>query len=121
MNLLYSKQPTQRQLIIASSIQQVVSKAFVIQEIYHPNLEDTMMVFPFVKITADLKIATIYVDCLNKDKIKVVLEILKSLTTEIRKLIASKLQLKHAPTIGFIEDTITQKQSNILKLIDNIS
>ncbi|CAG7592837.1 MAG: 30S ribosome-binding factor RbfA [Candidatus Midichloria sp.] len=121
MNLLYSKQPTQRQLVIASSIQQVVSKAFVTQEIYHPNLEEAMMVFPFVKITADLKIATIYVDCLNKDKIKGVLEILKSLTVEIRKLIANKLKLRYAPEIRFIEDTITPKQSNLLRLLDNIS
>lgn len=121
MNLLYSKQPTQRQLAIASSIQQVVSNAFVRKEIYHQNLDDIIFIFPFVKITADLKIATIYVNCFEKDKLKVILETLTSSSAKIKKLIANKLKLRYVPEVKFAVDNITEKQDNLLKLIDQIS
>ena len=120
MNLLYSKQPTKRQLSVASSIQEVIANAFVKKEIYHPNLDDVIFVFPFAKITADLKIATIYVNCFEKDKLKFVLEALNSSSIEIKKLIANKLKLRYIPEIRFLIDNITEKQDILLKLIKQI-
>ena len=121
MNSLYSKQPSQRQLAVASSMQKIVSNALVTKDIYSPNLDDIIFSIPFVKITADLKIATIYVNCFEKEKIKFILEELHALSAAIKKLIASKLKLRYIPEIRFAEDNITEKQDNLLKIMDQLS
>jgi len=121
MGLLYSKQPTQRQLAVASSMQKLISSAVIKNEIYHPDLEDVIIVFPFAKITPDLKNLIIYVDCIDKSKLPIVLEVLKSLSNNFKKLIANKLNLKYVPEIRFIEDEITQKETKILKIMDELA
>ncbi len=121
MNSLYPKSPSQRQLSISSSIQKIVSTAFTRNEIYHPDLEDFIISFPFVKVTADLRSARIYVDCLERDLIIRLLSILNSLKNEIRYIIGSKLNLRYVPEIEFIQDEISKKQANVLNMIDKIA
>ena len=113
-----SQAPSQRQLAIASEIAKVVSNIFSTNELYHPELEGLILSFPFVKITPDLKIATIYSSCLDREAIENVVIILNKLLPSVKKIVAAKLKLRYMPELKFVADTISEKEIILLKKID---
>ena len=115
------KSESNRQLSIALEIQKIVSSAFAIKSIYHPELEDVIFSFPIVKITPDLKVATIFTSCLDKNNVNNIIKILNDIAPNIKKIIASKMKLRYVPGIKFIVDNITDKEIRIEKKIDMIS
>ena len=116
-----SKAPSNRQLSVASEIQSIVSNIFATKSIYHPELEDVILSFPIVKITPDLKMATIYASCLNQNDIKQYITIINDITPNIRKIIASKLKLRYTPDIRFMADNITEKEIKMAKKLSAIA
>ena len=116
-----SKQQSKRQLSVASTLQKAISTIFVSNQIYCEALDGILLTFPSAKVSADLRIATIYIRCFEESKIKEVLNILKTLAPDVRKLLASKIQLRYMPEIRFAEDKESVKHDRILKMLDELS
>ena len=100
----YKAQPTNRQLRIAELIKREISMIFTTSEIYHPALEGMYLTIIDVKISVDLKIATIFITSLKKDIENELIELLNYLAPEYRKKLTSRVKLKYIPTIRFVID-----------------
>ena len=77
---------------------------FTTSEIYHPALEGMYLTIIDVKISVDLKIATIFITSLKKDIENELIELLNYLAPEYRKKLTSRVKLKYIPTIRFVID-----------------
>ena len=74
MNL--SKMPSQRQMRFGEVIRSIISESFAREDFYDSNIEMSTITVSFVKMSKDLRVASVYVTFLggkNKD------EMLKSL------------------------------------------
>ena len=72
--------------------------------LYDPELEKLLVTVSEVRISPDLKVATVFVLPLGGDKKKEAIEALSRSKHEIRKVIAKSLNLKYAPDFRFIID-----------------
>ncbi len=117
MTMRYTKAPTERQLKVSGEIKKIISQAFLIQEVYHPMLEAALLSVAEVRISPDLKLATIFYSYLYGQK-EQLQDILTDLLPEFRHLIAKKMQLRFVPEIRFVYDESGEhayKINNLLK------
>jgi ribosome-binding factor A len=73
-----------------------------------------------VKVSADLKIAKIYISVLDRKKREAVLEKIKLKTGLVRSLLASRIRIKFTPELKFfIDDTLdyVEKIEGLIKKI----
>ena len=73
-----------------------------------------------VKLTHDLKIATIYLSILNKENREEILEKIKAKTGLIRKELAGRIRIKFIPELRFfLDDTLdyVEKIEDLIKKI----
>ncbi|CAL7959212.1 Ribosome-binding factor A [Alphaproteobacteria bacterium] len=113
MTQRYSKQPSQRQLMVSNTMHRILAEAIVSYEIHHPELRNELLSVAQVKISPDLKIATVFVivrSC-TKDTQEQMLSLLQKLSNEIRHIVTKKLHLRYAPEIRFMLDDTLDKMS----------
>ena len=119
MTLRYTKPPSQRQLrvgeVIRAEISHLLSKGIMINY----GLDGVMLSVSEVRISPDLKIATAFLSSPISEDRKKVTAILKTLSTDIRKIITPRLNLRFSPEIRFIFDTNTSVD-NIEKILINL-
>ncbi|MFZ0455722.1 MAG: 30S ribosome-binding factor RbfA [Ignavibacteriaceae bacterium] len=87
-----------------------------------PNNEIGFVTITSVKVSADLKIAKVYLSVFDKEKRDEVLEKIKLKTGFIRSLLASRLKIKFTPELKFfIDDTLdyVEKIEGLIKKIHN--
>ncbi|UCD94110.1 MAG: 30S ribosome-binding factor RbfA [Candidatus Zixiibacteriota bacterium] len=83
---------------------------------------NTMVTFTDVKVSEDLRYATIYYSVLGGDKAKKeVSEYLSRARSRIRSQIGRLLSIRHTPEIKFKFDPTIEKGIRIQKLLDDIS
>ncbi len=111
MGKAYSKIPSNRQLQVGQEIRGILSNYFTRNEYYHPLLESNIITVSEVRISADLKNATAFIIVSNDSNKKPILELLKEISPEIRKVVFSKLNLRFSPEIRFVLDE-TQENTN---------
>lgn len=117
----YSKLPTKRQLVVAEAIRASVAGIFLNNSFHDPLLDSVMLTFPIAKITADLKLATIFVSTIDKTQIKAIVSTLNKLAPVIRKLIIKDVKLKYVPEVKFRVDDITEKNVHLENLLGKLS
>lgn len=99
-----AKAPTQRQLRVGELIRHCISDLLGRREIHDDALERSIVTIPEVRMSNDLRIATVYVMPLgggDEDKI------IKALATNqkfIRGVVARAVNLKFAPELRFVKD-----------------
>ena len=99
-----AKAPTQRQLRVGELIRHCISDLLGRREIHDDALERSIVTIPEVRMSNDLRIATVYVTPLgggDEDKI------IKALATNqkfIRGVVARAVNLKFAPELRFVKD-----------------
>lgn len=99
-----AKAPTQRQLRVGELIRHCISDLLGRREIHDDALERSIVTIPEVRMSNDLRIATVYVMPLgggDEDKI------IKALATNqkfIRGVVARAVNLKFAPDLRFVKD-----------------
>jgi ribosome-binding factor A len=87
-----------------------------------PNNEIGFVTITGVKVSADLKIAKVYISVFDKEKREEVLEKIKFKTGFIRSLLASRIKIKFTPELKFfIDDTLdyVEKIEGLIKKIHN--
>ncbi|MCC7260510.1 MAG: 30S ribosome-binding factor RbfA [Alphaproteobacteria bacterium] len=97
-----SKPPSQRQLQVGEELRHVIADIFMRQEVYHPTLSSVSLTVSEVHISPDLKNATVYVAPLGgQGDGKALLKALQVVVSEVRRLIAKRMYLRHVPRFTF--------------------
>ena len=108
---------SQRQLRVGELIRHAVAEMLARGEVHDPVLESHMITIPEVRMTADLKLATIYVMPLGGRDVKEVIAALDRNKRYLRGEIAHHVNLKFAPEIRFRVDERFDEAERIEKLL----
>src|SRR5919109_4948257 len=96
--------PSQRALRVGELVRQALADMLTRGEVHDPVIEGHLITVPEVRMTADLRLATIYVMPLGGRDVKEVLEALERNKRFLRGEIAHHVNLKFAPEIRFRAD-----------------
>jgi ribosome-binding factor A len=109
--------PTQRQLRVGELIRHVVAEMLSRGEVHDPVLEGHLLTVPEVRMSADLRLATIYVMPLGGHDQAEVISALDRHKKFLRGEIARNVNLKFAPDLRFRVDDRFDEAERIEKLL----
>lgn len=109
--------PTQRQLRVGELIRHALAEMLARGEIYDDVLASHLVTIPEVRMSPDLRLASIYVMPLGGKDVKPVLAALERNKKYIRGEIAHEVNLKFAPDIRFMADESFDEADRIERLL----
>jgi ribosome-binding factor A len=108
---------SQRQLRVAETVRHAVAEILSQGSAHDPDLEGHIITVPEVRMSPDLKLATIYVMPLGGRDTEIVLAALERNKKFLRGEIAHRVNLKFAPEIRFRVDERFDEAERIEKLL----
>jgi ribosome-binding factor A len=108
---------SQRQLRVGELVRHEFADMLARGEIHDPIIEAHMITVPEVRMTADLRLATVYIMPLGGRDEKKVLDALERNKRYVRGEIARRVNLKFAPEIRFRIDERFDEAERIEKLL----
>ena len=112
-----SSNASQRQLRVGEAVRHALAEVLAQGEVHDPVLEGHMVTVPEVRMSPDLRLATIYVMPLGGRDAQSVVEALERNKRFLRGVIARKVNLKFAPDIRFRLDERFDEAERIEKLL----
>jgi ribosome-binding factor A len=114
-----AKQPggSQRQLRVGETVRHAIADILAQGHVHDPVLEGHLITVPEVRMSADLKLATIYVMPLGGRDTTDVIEALDRNKKFLRGEIARRVNLKFAPDLRFRADERFDEAERIEKLL----
>ena len=109
--------PSQRALRVGELIRHAMSEMLTRGDVHDPVLEGHLITVPEVRMTPDLRLATIYVMPLGGRDIKDVIDALERNKRFLRGEIAHRVNLKFAPELRFRVDERFDEAERIEKLL----
>jgi len=109
--------PSQRMLRVAEMIRHKLSEMLSRAEIHDDVINSSVITVPEVRLTADLKLATVYVMPLGGENVEAVLAALERKKRFIRGEVARSVNLKFAPDIRFKFDEMFDEAARIDRLL----
>ncbi len=109
--------PTQRQLRVAEEIRHVLAGVFARREFRDPELADAEITVTEVRISPDLKHATVFVTRLGRSDVDLLLPAMKRAAAYLRGQVAHALRLRYAPELHFQPDTALEYAMQIDRLM----
>jgi ribosome-binding factor A len=109
--------PSQRQLRVGEAVRHALAEVLAQGEVHDPVLEGHMVTVPEVRMSPDLRLATIYVMPLGGRDVQAVVAALERNKRFLRGVIARKVNLKFAPDIRFRLDERFDEAERIEKLL----
>ena len=109
--------PSQRALRVGELVRHALSDLLTRGEVHDPVLEGHLITVPEVRMSADLRLATIYVMPLGGRDVEQVLAALERNKRFLRGEIARHVNLKFAPDIRFHADERFAEAERIEKLL----
>ena len=113
----HSSGPSQRQLRVGELIRHALAEMFSRGDIHDPVIEGHMITVPEVRMTPDLRLATIYVMPLGGKDEQEVVAALERNKKFLRGEIAHRVNLKFAPEIRFRVDERFDEAERIEKIL----
>jgi ribosome-binding factor A len=113
----HSTGASQRQLRVGELVRHALAEMLARGEIHDPVIEGHMITIPEVRMSADLRLATIYVMPLGGRDADAVLAALERNKRFLRGEIAHHVNLKFAPEIRFRVDERFEEAERIEKLL----
>jgi ribosome-binding factor A len=108
---------SQRQLRVGELVRHAIADMLTRGEVHDPVIEEHMITVPEVKMSADLRLATIYIMPLGGRDAQAVLAALDHNRKFLRSEIARRVNLKFAPDIRFRLDERFDEAERIDKLL----
>jgi len=108
---------SQRQLRVGETVRHAVADILSQGSVHDPDLEGHIITVPEVRMSPDLKLATIYVMPLGGKDVEAVLEALDRNKKFLRGEIAHRVNLKFAPEIRFRKDERFEEAERIEKIL----
>ena len=112
-----SRSPSQRVLRVGELIRHALADMLTRGEVHDPVIEGHMITVPEVRMTADLRVATIYVMPLGGRDVNEVVAALERNKRYLRGEIARRVNLKFAPDLRFRADERFEEAERIEKLL----
>src|SRR4029079_12244501 len=112
-----SRTPSQRVLRVGELIRHALADMLTRGEVHDPTLETHMVTVPEVRMTPDLRLATIYVMPLGGKDVEEVVAALERNKKFLRGEIAHRVNLKFAPEIRFRKDERFEEAERIEKIL----
>ena len=109
--------PSQRQLRVGELIRHALAEMLARGDIYDDVLAAHVVTIPEVRMSPDLRLATIYVMPLGGKDVEPVLAALERNKKYIRGEIAHQVNLKFAPDIRFMRDESFEEAERIDRLL----
>ncbi|MBV8752320.1 MAG: 30S ribosome-binding factor RbfA [Hyphomicrobiales bacterium] len=109
--------PSQRQLRVGEAVRHAIAEVLAQGYVHDPVLEGHMITVPEVRMSPDLRLATIYVMPLGGRDERAVVDALDRNKRYLRGVIARKVNLKFAPDIRFRLDERFDEAERIEKLL----
>lgn len=113
------KEPSQRQLRVGQEIKKIIANQVERDEIRNLQGVNTLVTIMEVRVSPDLKYATVYVITSDKSKEQEVIGGLQLATNYLRKVIISKTDLRYVPELNFRIDKTFEEVDKIEKLLRN--
>jgi ribosome-binding factor A len=108
---------SQRQLRVGELVRHAVSEMLIRGDVHDPVLEGHLITIPEVRMTPDLRLATVYVMPLGGRDRDAVLAALERNKRYLRGEVAHRINLKFAPDIRFLIDDRFEEAERIEKLL----
>ena len=108
---------SQRQLRVGETVRHAVADILSQGNVHDPVLEGHLVTIPEVRMSPDLRLATVYVMPLGGKDIEAVIEALDRNNRYLRGEIAHRVNLKFAPDIRFRADERFDEAERIEKLL----
>jgi len=112
-----SSGPSQRGLRVGELIRHAISEMLTRGDVHDPVLEGHLITVPEVRMSADLRLATIYVMPLGGRDVEQVIEALDRNKKYLRGEVARRVNLKFAPDLRFHADERFDEAERIEKLL----
>jgi ribosome-binding factor A len=112
-----TKGPSQRQLRVGELVRHTLSELFTRGDVHDPVIQGHLITVPEVRMSADLRLATIYVMPLGGRNTEEVLAALERNKRFLRGEVARGVNLKFAPEIQFRADERFDEAERIEKLL----
>jgi len=109
--------PSQRQLRVAEEIRHVLAGLFERRDFRDPELAEALLTVTEVRISPDLKHATVFVARLGRSDVDALLPVLKRAAPFLRGQVAHALQLRFAPDLSFQPDHALEYATKIDRLL----
>lgn len=108
---------SQRQLRAGELVRHALSEMFQREQVHAEDLPDAPLTFTEVKVSPDLKAATVYCSVLGRDDFEAEIEKLNKAAPAIRQILARKVTLKFTPSLMFRADDSFAEAAKIASLL----
>ncbi|MFP3943785.1 MAG: 30S ribosome-binding factor RbfA [Alphaproteobacteria bacterium] len=112
-----AKGPSQRQLRVGELIRHTLSEIFARGELRDPDVENTIITVSEVRVSPDLKNATVFVAPLGGGDAGPLLKGLKRSRRYLRGELGRRIETKFTPDLTFIEDTSFDEAQRVEDLL----
>jgi ribosome-binding factor A len=119
-DLASSAAPSQRMLRVAEMVRHALAEALQRGAIQDDVLDAHVITVPEVRMSPDLKLATVYIMPLGGGDVATVLKALERNKKYIRGIVARAVNLKYAPDLRFRRDETFDEASRIDRLLDGV-
>lgn len=109
--------PSQRQLRVAEEIRHILARVLMRGDLHDPLLVGVSVTISEVRISPDLKNATVFAMPLAGDKIDDVLKGLNRSAPYLRSQVGQELGLRYTPALKFVEDTSFDEAHHIDEIL----
>lgn len=109
--------PSQRQLRVGEEIRHVLAGVMMRGELHDPALDGVSVTISEVRISPDLKNATVFSLPLAGTKVDDVLKGLNRCAPFLRAQVGRAMQLRYAPTLTFVADTSFDEAHRIEEIL----
>ena len=112
--------PTQRQMRFGELIRSIISKEIITGDLYNADFNLSVITISFVKMSKDLKIASVYVIPIGGENKEKIIKYLNDNRNFFQKSISrAKLKSKFTPKIIFYLDNSFDEAEKIKNLLKN--
>jgi len=108
---------SQRQLRVGEAVRHAIADILAHRSVHDPDLEGHIITVPEVRMSADLKLATVYVMPLGGRDTEMVIAALERNKKFLRGAVARRVNLKFAPDVRFRVDERFDEAERIEKLL----
>ena len=112
--------PSERQLKVSETIKRIISEALNIDKIYSSFLKDISITVTEVRVSPDLKNASVFVTPFAASNITEVLDCLNGNLYLLNSYLATRTHLRYLPKIIFKYDQTFDEAQRLNKIIETI-
>jgi ribosome-binding factor A len=115
-----SAAPSQRQLRVGEEIRHALASTFMREELHDPALQGVSLTFSEVRVSPDLKNATVFFLPLGGEEVGAIAKGLGRAAPHLRSLLAKQLRLRVVPRLSFVADESFARAESIDRLLRKV-